>query len=38
MFVEVGVDAGLPEIGFDAAEAAETPFVVDEGVDEETPR
>jgi hypothetical protein len=36
MFLEVGVDTGLPEIGFDGAEAAEAPFVVDKGVDEET--
>ena len=27
---------GQPEIGFDAAQTAETPFVVDHGIDEET--
>ena len=31
-----GVDGSLPQIGFDAAQAAEAPFVVDEGIDEET--
>jgi hypothetical protein len=34
MFIEVGVDSGLPEIGFDVAEATETPFVRNECVDE----
>ena len=30
------VVGGQPEVGFDAAQAAETPFVVDHGVDQET--
>jgi hypothetical protein len=36
IFIEVRVDSGLPEIAFDGVEAAEAPFVVDEGVDDET--
>ena len=35
IFYDEGVVGGLPELGFDAAHAAEAPFVVNEIVDEE---
>ena len=35
MLGEVGVGSVFPENGFDAAHAAEAPFVVNEGIDEE---
>ena len=35
IFYQEGVAGGLPERGFDAANAADTPFVVHESVDEE---
>jgi hypothetical protein len=35
VLIQVGVDSSLPEFGFHAAEAAEAPFIVYKGVDEE---
>ncbi len=35
IFHQEGVAGGLPKLGFDAAAAAEAPFVVDESIDEE---
>jgi hypothetical protein len=34
IFYQAGVVGAIPEIGFDAAHAAEAPFIVDEGIDE----
>jgi hypothetical protein len=35
IFIKEDVARALPQLGFDAAQAAEAPFVADEGVDEE---
>src|SRR6202041_3035246 len=36
MRIDEELAGGAPEFGFDAAQAAEAPFVVDHGIDEET--